>query len=627
MALAIDSKRVCIFFFYDKDGILDEYVIYLLKALKENVEKIIVVCNGKLTPESRDKLEIITEDIIVRENKGFDVWAYKSGIEYLGWDTLNEYDELLLVNFTIFGPIYSFKEMFKDMDSRDIDFWGITAFHEVKHDPFKRIKYGYIPEHIQSHFIAVRKRMFSSFEFKEHWEKMPEIKCYEDSVAYHEAIFTKDFNDKGFKYELYTNTEDLKNLNYYPLRFLPLELVKNKRCPIIKRRSFFNGYESVLANTGGEITYEMFEYIKNNTDYDVNLIHDNILRSCNQSDFKKNLQNNFILSSNYVEPYEGSKIKNKKIALILHIYFEDLIEYCFEYAKSIMSDADVYVTTDTDEKKEKIYQIFKELECKNLKIIKIENVGRDVSALLVACKDFLSDYDYVCFAHDKKVGQLPILSVGKSFSYKCFENILGSKSLVENIITTFEKNEKLGMLTPAPPNHADYYLTLCYEWGGNFEQTVELAKKLNLHVDIDKDKEPIAPLGTMFWFRPEAMEKLINYGWKYKDFPKEPNKYDGSILHAIERIYTYVVQDAGYYTGWLYSDKYAKIEITNLMYMLRELNNAMVTIQQYGTHREFVQMIKEQKFGLKTAFKRSVKFRAKKYLPASTVRMLKKIFK
>ena len=37
------------------------------------------------------------------------------------------------------------------------------------------------------------------------------------------------------------------------------------------------------------------DYIKNNLNYDVNLIWDNILRTQNQADIKKNLNLNFLL--------------------------------------------------------------------------------------------------------------------------------------------------------------------------------------------------------------------------------------------------------------------------------------------------------------------------------------------
>ena len=48
-------KRLIAYFIYDKQGIVDDYIIYMLCALKEHSSEIAVVVNGKLTSESREK--------------------------------------------------------------------------------------------------------------------------------------------------------------------------------------------------------------------------------------------------------------------------------------------------------------------------------------------------------------------------------------------------------------------------------------------------------------------------------------------------------------------------------------------------------------------------------------------
>ena len=77
-----EIRRLGIFFFYDKDGIVDDYVPHLLEDVKKNVSELLIVCNGNLTLEGKGKFARITSQILVRENKGYDVWAYKVGLEY-----------------------------------------------------------------------------------------------------------------------------------------------------------------------------------------------------------------------------------------------------------------------------------------------------------------------------------------------------------------------------------------------------------------------------------------------------------------------------------------------------------------------------------------------------------------
>ena len=53
-------RRIAVYFFYDKDGIVDDYSPYLLRDLVKNIEKLIFVSNGPLTAESKEKLAEFT---------------------------------------------------------------------------------------------------------------------------------------------------------------------------------------------------------------------------------------------------------------------------------------------------------------------------------------------------------------------------------------------------------------------------------------------------------------------------------------------------------------------------------------------------------------------------------------
>lgn len=79
-------KRVGLFVFYDPDGIVDEYILFLLKDIQMELTRLIIIANGKLLNEGRKKLEQITSEIIVRNNIGYDTAAWKEGLlNYLGW--------------------------------------------------------------------------------------------------------------------------------------------------------------------------------------------------------------------------------------------------------------------------------------------------------------------------------------------------------------------------------------------------------------------------------------------------------------------------------------------------------------------------------------------------------------
>ena len=92
-------KRICIYLTYDKEGIIDKYIGYMLKELKTCVTNLVVVCNEIEVAKGKDILEEYADAIFYRENIGFDAGGFKDALcGFLGWKKVFQYDELVLVN-------------------------------------------------------------------------------------------------------------------------------------------------------------------------------------------------------------------------------------------------------------------------------------------------------------------------------------------------------------------------------------------------------------------------------------------------------------------------------------------------------------------------------------------------
>src|SRR5699024_2294486 len=152
---------------------------------------------------------------------------------------------VVMTNSTLMGPVRPLREMFDAMaEQQDLDFWGLSIHHGAKTNPFKgKHLYRYLPVHIQSHFIVYRKRFIQSPELQAYWNEMPMIESYTDSVQRYEAVFTKQFEDRGFKWDVYVKTDDLKEFTDYPLLVCPVRLLRDKKCLLFKRRSFIHTSE------------------------------------------------------------------------------------------------------------------------------------------------------------------------------------------------------------------------------------------------------------------------------------------------------------------------------------------------------------------------------------------------
>ena len=194
-------KRLGIFCTYDSEGIIDDYIIFLLQETKKILSHLAIVCNGELSPEGRKRLEQITADIVVRENVGFDMAAWRQGILQ---KNLADYDELILFNDSFFGPLYPFAEIFDKMDAEksDADFWAITI-----HGQTQRAE-NVIPEYLQLYFLVVRKKMLQSPKFFDYWKNWEPPENIDEA----KIDFTKKFFDIGFTYAAYCDTRAWEQL-------------------------------------------------------------------------------------------------------------------------------------------------------------------------------------------------------------------------------------------------------------------------------------------------------------------------------------------------------------------------------------------------------------------------------
>lgn len=556
-------KRLVIYFIYDKQGIVDDYIPYMLRAIKEVGSEIEVVCNGKLTPESRDKLEEITPNIMVRENKGFDVWAYKSVLDYYGWEKLENYDEIIMMNFTIMGPVYPLQEMFDTMNRKDLDFWGITRYHlDDRADPFGTIEYGYIPEHIQSHFIAVRNPMIKSLDFQNYWNEMPMIHNYQEAIGFHEAIFTKKFTEAGFVCDVYADLED--DYNDHPILCGTTRMLKEKRCPIFKRRSFMQEYAYMLYNTFGQEAIDVVQYLKDHTDYDTKMIWDNILRVENMADIKKNLQLNYVID----EKETSNRILTEhKAAVWLGIADKEHIPFYMEYFKKIPKEITLILIPKTIEIKEEL----ESYEGKGLSYLVLECADTAIEAALTMEKQRVREYEYVCFMQDMDIRENVPYSQGASFLYSQFCDLLSQGSYASKVVELFETQERLGLLVAPLSPCGEIYGQIGNGWGKYYHPVLKLAKKIGVEVAIQYTREPIMAMENMFWVRTSAWKNILEHTWERKDFRKETEEQAG-MLQTLMRMHAYAVQQQGYYTGTLMSQKGAAIHVTNSDYVLEEFN-------------------------------------------------------
>ncbi len=293
-------------------------------------------------------------------------------------------------------------------------------------------------------------------------------------------------------------------------------------------------------------------------------IWDELIRSCEVGHLRTALHLDYIFRTT-----GKSHIWNdRKIAVVAHINYTDLIPRYFSYIEKIPAYIDVYITTKGIKNIAIIQRKIEEIPRTNIRIVVPEDRGREISGLLVACKDILMKYEYLCFVHDKKSNKGEgYQTVGQSFCDILWENSLKNHIYIENVIKRFEDEPRLGLLAPPAPYISRLFMVGFSGWCNNFDKTVQLAERLKLNCRLDNSAPPFI-FGSTFWCRTKALRPLFETGFTYEDFEPEPMPTDNTISHAIERILPYVAQSEGYYSGIMMTAEYAALYTCNYQYML-----------------------------------------------------------
>ena len=163
-------KRLAIYATYHPKGFVDDYILYMIEKLRKVTDDIYIVSNHTYTEGQKEKLKGVSR-VYERDDTGFDVGGFAYVMKSIEEENrFGDYDELILLNDSIFGTFYSLNDMFHEMETRnaELDFWAITRRGRSDFDGGDST----YPEHLQIYFYVIRKRMFHSKEFFNYWKNI-----------------------------------------------------------------------------------------------------------------------------------------------------------------------------------------------------------------------------------------------------------------------------------------------------------------------------------------------------------------------------------------------------------------------------------------------------------------------
>ena len=224
-------NRILLYIHYNKFDEVSEHVLYQLEKIKPLFSRVILISNSHLEKNYMRKLEMIgITEIIQRANIGFDFAAWRDGMEYVGFDHLEKYDSVTLMNDTCIGPLWPLEPYFRSFESAiDCDFWGMTNFKKTK----------YFREHVQSYFVSYSREVVSSKVFKSFWMNVKSYDNVRQVIDNYETKFTSELKRTGFNYQVVFNTlgeksDDMLHPDFSYYR--PFDIL-NHRVPFLKLKA------------------------------------------------------------------------------------------------------------------------------------------------------------------------------------------------------------------------------------------------------------------------------------------------------------------------------------------------------------------------------------------------------
>jgi len=226
-----------------------------------------------------------------------------------------------------------------------------------------------------------------------------------------------------------------------------------------------------------------------------------------------------------------------RIAAACHMFHPDMAAEFRTALALIPGRLDVVLSTDTEAKRAGIAHAFRDWDKGEVDVRLVVNRGRDIGPKLTAYGDLHDRHDLVLYLHSKRDRHLVD---GVAWRRYLLHTLAGSPAIVGSIFQAFRHDPRLGIVMPQHWGPLRSRL----DWGDDFFVARDLARRMG--IDLTPAHVLDFPSGSMFWARPAALRPLLDLGLRPEDFPEEAGQLDGTPAHAVERLFLFACEAAGY---------------------------------------------------------------------------------
>ena len=218
-----------------------------------------------------------------------------------------------------------------------------------------------------------------------------------------------------------------------------------------------------------------------------------------------------------------------RTALHIHAYYTDALGAVLDHLSINETRPALYVSVTNEQGKAEAQAALDDY-AGDATVRILPNAGRDIGPFLTGLSaELAAEYDIVGHIHTKKSLALANDALVQNWTAFLFENTLGGQiggAMLDRVLNAFAADAELGVVFPSDPH--------VISWSRNRDQAERLAASMGLNPLPDSFDFPV---GTMFWMRSTALRPFAELKLDWAAYPREPVAYDGTLLHALERMF------------------------------------------------------------------------------------------
>jgi len=135
------GRQICLFAHFDRQSLIDDYVVYYLEQLVLAGLDILFITTSQPSTGEYARIAPLCAGILERENIGIDFGSWRTAL--LTYPQLTTARLLVFANDSVYGPLGPLAPILKRLTDADCDFFGITESLDMQ-------------SHFQSYFLGFK---------------------------------------------------------------------------------------------------------------------------------------------------------------------------------------------------------------------------------------------------------------------------------------------------------------------------------------------------------------------------------------------------------------------------------------------------------------------------------------